>query len=220
MRYGSGKRGRRSIRLKEYDYTQPGAYFVTICTEGGRCVFGEIANAEMQLNDAGRMIKTVWDELPKRYGGVSMDAFAVMPNHVHGVVLLKDTRDGRRQGMTFTPNDGQPRGVAPTEDHAGEQGIDCAAVDGEKGKGRRAAMSLSDVVARFKSLTTKQYREGAEREAWPRFVGRLWQRNYYEHVIRSDEELNGVREYISANPMRWGMDGENPEGPHGRDRQP
>src|SRR6056297_3244370 len=88
MKYNSDIHHRRSIRLKEYDYSRAGAYFVTICTQNRECLFGGIVNGEMVSNDAGRMVQTVWDEIPLHYPGIEIDAFVVMPNHIHGIVVI------------------------------------------------------------------------------------------------------------------------------------
>ncbi|HID28413.1 MAG TPA: transposase, partial [Desulfobacterales bacterium] len=88
MKYNPEIHHRRSIRFKGYDYSQTGAYFVTICTQNRECLFGDIVNEKMVLNDAGRMIQTIWDEMPEHYFGVAMDIFQIMPNHVHGIVIL------------------------------------------------------------------------------------------------------------------------------------
>jgi REP element-mobilizing transposase RayT len=138
----------------------------------------------MGLNDAGGTVQSVWEELPQHYVGVNIDEFAVMPNHVHGIIVLQDYPD---VGATprGCPAAGQAQGPAPT-------------------------MSLSDVVHRFKSLTTARFRHAAAKSAWPGFCGRLWQRNYYEHIVRDDDELNRIRQYIVVNPLMWEMDRENP----------
>ena len=81
---------RRSIRLREYDYSQAGAYFVTICTRNRECLFGNIIDGEALLNDAGRMVQTVWDELPAHYANIDIDLFQIMPNHIHGIIILTD----------------------------------------------------------------------------------------------------------------------------------
>jgi REP element-mobilizing transposase RayT len=194
MRFDSDKRHRRSIRLPGYDYAQIGAYFVTIVTQGRVCLLGEVVNGETRLNDAGRIIQAAWDKLPDHYPGVECDEFIVMPNHVHGIIVLVDDSDsgidvgaGPRAcpGKAKPQKSGQPQGVAPT-------------------------MSLADVVHRFKTLTTKRYIDGVKASDWTPFAGRLWQRNYYEHVIRGENELNRIREYIRNNPLQWAMDRENP----------
>ena len=150
------------------------------------CLFGEIAKGEMKANDAGRMVLAVWKELSTHYLGVEGDEFVVMPNHIHGVIVLvgagpracPDAGSGNQDG-------GQPQGVAPT-------------------------LSLQDVVHRFKTLTTKRYADGVKQFGWTPFRGRLWQRNYYEHIVRDEESLNRIRQYILDNPARWAFDRENP----------
>nr|BAL59102.1 hypothetical conserved protein [Candidatus Acetothermum autotrophicum] len=186
MRADPERHHRRSIRLRGYDYTQPGAYFVTICTQDRMCLFGEVVHGEMRFTDAGRMVHDVWNDLPNHYPGVTIDAFVVMPNHIHGIVVLVGA--GPRACPEWV---GQPQGVAPT-------------------------MSLSDVIHRFKTMTTKRYADGVKQLGWPPFRGRLWQRNYYEHIIRDEESLHRIREYIRTNPLRWHVDRENPN-PTGTD---
>jgi putative transposase len=165
---------RRSIRLRGFDYSSPGGYFVTVCTREQLPLFGEIIRSEMHLNEAGIMASHAWSELPLHYAHVSMDLFVVMPNHIHGIIVLLER--------------GQARGPAPT----------------------KASLGLPDIVHRFKSLTSALYRQGANLGRWPKLHGPLWQRNYYERVIRSDAELATIRRYIRENPMRWEFDRENP----------
>jgi len=192
VRYDPEKHHRRSIRLKGYDYSQAGAYFVTICTQNRACLFGEVVDGEMRINEAGRMVQSVLDEMPTFYPGVEIDAFVVMPNHVHVIVVLvgatpcgRPTVGGQTQGRAQAQ--GQAQGPAPT-------------------------LSLPDVVHRFKTLTTKRYADGVKQLGWPPFPGRLWQRNYYEHIIRNEESLNRIRVYITNNPLQWDLDRENPVG--------
>ena len=181
LKYDPERHSRHSIRLAGYDYAHPGAYFVTICTKNRECLFGEIVEGIMRVNDAGQMIQSLWDELPQHYPGVDIDAFVVMPNHVHGIIALTPVE----AGPCTCPDNGRPRGAAPT-------------------------MSLMDVVHRLKSLTTARYRHGVAEQDWRPFPGKLWQRNYYEHIIRDENELACIRQYIIDNPMRWEMDRENP----------
>jgi putative transposase len=189
VRHYPTRHHRRSIRLPAYDYTQPGAYFVTVCTQNRECVFGQVVEGQMILGGPGQMVESVWRQLP-RYHGVNVDAFVVMPNHVHGIIVLAGAGPVATgfvgAGPRACPDMGQPQGVAPT-------------------------MSLPDVVHRFKSLTTARYRTGVLQGGWQPFPGRLWQRNYYEHVIRDEEDLNRVRQYIIDNPARWEDDIENPD---------
>lgn len=166
MMSGNSDRAHRfSLRLKGYDYTREGAYFVTVCSHGRTCLFGEVSEGHMELGAAGRMVQEVWDALPEHYPAVGVDAFVIMPNHVHGVILLD--------------------GVS--------------------------TLSLGDVIHRFKTLTTKRYSDGVSKAGWPAFSGRLWQRNYYEHIIRDEASLSRIRKYIAENPSRWAEDSENPD---------
>jgi REP element-mobilizing transposase RayT len=174
---------RRSLRLRGYDYPQAGVYFVTVCTQGRVCLFGEVVDGEMRMNEAGVMVKKVWEEIPRFYRGVALDEFVVMPNHVHGIIVLVGA--GPRACPGQKPHEGQPQGVAPT-------------------------MMLADVVHRFKTMTTRRYAAGVERGQWPAFERRVWQRGYYEHVIRDEPSLDAVRAYVADNPSRWAYDRENP----------
>ncbi|MBE0468422.1 MAG: transposase, partial [Methyloprofundus sp.] len=118
------KHNRRSIRLKGYDYSQAGAYFVTICTQNRDCLFGEIIEGEMVLNDAGKMVQTIWDQIPPHYPGIGIDAFIAMPNHIHGIVIVGAATGGRPGSGNYDSvhgqhghgqhGHGQPQGVAPT----------------------------------------------------------------------------------------------------------
>jgi REP element-mobilizing transposase RayT len=152
---------RRSPRLRGYDYTRSGFYFVTVATHDRRCLFGEIISAEMRANDAGRMIAGAWTEIPGHYPGVSVDTFVLMPDHVHGIVQLFESSDSAH------------------------------------------ALSLSDVMHRFKTLTTTRYIDGVNALGWPAFQKHLWARSYYEHVVRNEASLARIRAYIVENPVRW-----------------
>jgi putative transposase len=174
---------RRSIRLRDFDYAQAGAYFVTMVTQKRECLLGDVLDGQLKLNGAGKQIQSIWDQIPAHYPGVETDVFVVMPNHVHGIIVLVGA------GPRARPK-GQPQGVAPTEDDS--------------------ALSLPDIVHRFKTLTTKRYIDGVKQFGWRPFAGRLWQRNYFEHVIRNDESLDRIRQYILDNPARWEFDRENP----------
>lgn len=180
----AAKRGRRSLRLSGYDYAQAGAYFITICTEGRACLFGEVANGTMRLNAAGQLAVTLWNDLTPRFVGTELDAFVVMPNHVHGVIVLPD------------------RTATVGASLMGAQGNKAAT---------RAAPTVGDVVGAFKSLFTVEYIRGVKEYRWPAFDRRVWQRNYYEHIIRDEAELARVRRYIDENPLQWELDKENPQ---------
>jgi REP element-mobilizing transposase RayT len=224
MPYDPARHHRRSIRLAGYDYSQAGAYFVTIVTQNRLSLFGQIVDGEMHLSAAGQMVQRTWDEIPDHYPGVDIDAFVVMPNHVHGIIVLDP---GQPRGVAPTDHDvgAGPRAcpdIAPTDDvRAGPRACPDIAPTDDVRAGPRAcpddaattAQSLSDVVHRFKTLTTRRYTDGVKQCGWPAYPGRVWQRNYYEHIIRDEDNLNRIRRYIIDNPARWTADGENPARP-------
>lgn len=163
-------RNRRSIRLQGYDYSRAGAYFVTVCTQNRQCLFGENVDGKMALNDAGRMIQTIWNGLPEHYHHVELDEFVVMPNHLHGIIAIVGA------GLKPAPT--------PINQHG-----------------------LPEIVRALKTFSARRINEMRNTPG-----AKLWQRNYYEHIIRNDDELNRIREYIANNPSQWEMDRENPVG--------
>ncbi len=187
MTYNPDIHHRRYIRLKEYDYSCAGAYFVTICAWQRECLFGDIVDGEMLLSDCGWAVDTVWCELPERFKHVSLDEYVIMPNHFHGIILLADTVGalpaGRPDG-NCADKQGRAVGVAPTGPVSG---------------------SIGAIMAQFKSNVTKRINIIRDNTGCT-----VWQRNYYERVIRNDDELARAREYIVNNPFKWDLDQENP----------
>jgi putative transposase len=169
MYFDSAKHQRRSIRLKNYDYSQSGAYFVTICTLNRSSQFGPVVDGAVRLNDAGRVVQAIWDDLPKHCPGLELDAFVLMPNHVHGIVVI-----------------------------ASEPLLEV--------NSSSARSTLSKVVGRFKMTSAKEINFLRNTPGLP-----VWQRSYYEHVIRDEASLNRIREYIANNPFHWDEDQENPD---------
>jgi putative transposase len=194
--YDPDKYHRRSIRLKGYDYTRRGAYFVTICAQDRKCLFGSAADGVTSLNDAGRMVQRAWDQLPQRFTSLELDASVVMPNHFHAIIVFVGA-----PLVGALPDD-----VPPLVDAS-----DSARPDRAPTRGAPTTATLGAVVGAFKSLTTNEYGRGVRDLGWPPFQGRLWQRNYYEHIIRSEESLVQIRDYIFMNPQRWEWDSENPD---------
>ena len=180
---------RRRLRLKGYDYSQDGAYYVTICAQHRLCLFGDIVDGKIRLNTAGSAVQVTWNELPRRFAHLRLDAFVVMPNHVHGIAAFVGA------GLALPGDDGAARkGAASSTPTRGDAGNGAAG----------GAPTLGDVVRAFKSLSAIHVNRLLMRS------GPLWQRNYYEHVIRDEDELNRIREYITNNPMQWELDRENP----------
>jgi putative transposase len=168
---------RRSIRLKGYDYSLSGAYFITICVEGGACLLGSVAEDLMHENSAGVLVKNCWLALTDRFDGVDIDTTIVMPNHIHGIIFLS--------GVDEATTDSNPAG-------------DWAAT--------RAAPTLGDIVGAFKSITTNEYIRGIRDIGRPAYQGRFWQRNYWERIIRNERELDAIQKYINSNPANWKKD--------------
>ncbi len=173
---------RRSIRLKGFDYSQQGVYFVTICTQDREYVFGEIVKEKMRLNRTGEIVETVWRELLTHYQGVQTDEFVIMPNHIHGIIWLCDVGAGFPRPMSENGNHEQGAETAPLQRY-----------------------SLGQIVAYFKYQSTKQINHLRNVPGQG-----VWQRNYYERVIRNGDELFQIRQYIQENPLKWDLDPENP----------
>ena len=175
MKYDPDKHRRRSIRLKNYDYTQVGAYFVTICTSNRECLFGEIVDGEMRLNEWGEVVAQTWRWLTQQYWYVELDEWVVMPNHLHGIITIGDKVETCRGGSR----------TAPTTDTIKRK-------------------SLGRLIGAFKTVSTKRINK-IRRDP----NASIWQRNYYEHIIRSETGLNTIRRYIRYNASMWLHDEDN-----------
>ena len=167
-------------------------------------MFGEIVDGEMVLGDSGAMVETVWDELPNRFSNIDLDTFIIMPNHIHGIIDF----------CRWAPLVGaHPENVAQHGNGKHPENGNHGATTNRATTNRattRVAPTLGDIVGAFKSLVTVEYIRGVKQSGWTRFDGKLWQRNYYEHIIRNENELNRIRQYIMNNPSRWDLDRENP----------
>ena len=282
MAYDPKIHRRRSLRLKGYDYTQVGAYFVTIVTQNRLCLFGEIVGKEMRLNEAGEMVCGFWEALPQRFPAIEIDMFVVMPNHLHGIVVIKQSTDvgaglvparntnstEHRATTRVAPTNQNPAPdvenapntpnrttttvehtkltnvgaglvparntnstehrattrVAPTNQNpapdventptvpnrATTRVAPTGIMDGGVDSPITDRFALGDVIGAYKSLSTVEYTRGVKQMKWSPFHKRLWQRNYYEHVVRHDESLRQLQQYILDNPDQWAFDKENP----------
>jgi REP element-mobilizing transposase RayT len=166
MKYDSNKHKRRSIRLKWHDYSQNGAYFITICTQKRACLFGEIQNNAMILNKMGTIVFDTWYDLPNHNSHVLLDEFVIMPNHIHGIVMIGEA------------------GSEPAPTRHG----------------------LSEIVRQLKTFSSARINNLRNSHGIP-----VWQRNYYEHVIRNEKSFHAIREYIRYNPLNWISDKDNPK---------
>jgi len=184
MKYNPDIHHRRSIRLKGYDYAQPGAYFITICTHHRECLFGDVVDGEMRLNTFGKIVEWTWRDLPNHIVNIVLDAFVVMPNHVHGIVIIVDDHHMVGAGSEPAPTEPAPTEPAPTN---------------------RKRHGLPEIVRQFKTFSARRINKHRGVRGVP-----VWQRNYYEHIVRDENALNRIREYIRNNPFNWSMDQENP----------
>jgi putative transposase len=166
MQYDPEKHHRRSIRLKGYDYSQDGMYFVTICARDRTCLFGEIVEGSARLNPFGEIVSHCWEALPDHYSTVELDGLVVMPNHIHGILFLGE------------------------------------------GTGADKRHTLGEIVRGFKTFSAQRINEQREMPGTS-----VWQRGFYEHIVRSDRALERLRGYIWENPARWEMDRLHPDSP-------
>lgn len=193
-KFDPNKHHRRSIRLKNYDYASAGAYYVTIVTWHRDILFGEIVNGEMKLNQAGKMVQTELLEIEKRLAYIQLGAFIIMPNHIHIIIFILTPVGATRMGLsktnfietslqnkTIKSNDGSPLPRTPK------------------------SASLGTIISQFKSRVTKRLWNIKSLKSAP-----IWQRNYYEHIIRDEKDLQNKTDYIDANPLLWDEDDENP----------
>ena len=182
------KHHRRSIRLKDYDYSQAGMYFITIVTRGRECTFGEIIDGETRLSAWGNIVQQEWIRLSKRFPYLELDAFVVMPNHLHGIItIIENCSRGTGTNAVDSRKLTTPR--APTAERFGQPVVG----------------SIPTIVRSYKSSVTQRIMGtmGGSRNT-------VWQRNYYERVVRNEDELNRMRQYIQDNPLNWETDRENP----------
>ena len=155
--------------MRGYDYSQAGAYFVTLCVHGRECLLGEVAEREVRLSQIGALVEACWQELPRHYAHVDLGAFVVMPNHVHGVIFLTaDVGAGLKPAPTASTGKRHP---------------------------------LTEIVRALKTFSTRRVNTFRESPGLP-----VWQRNYYERVIRDEAELERINQYIVDNPASWADD--------------
>jgi REP element-mobilizing transposase RayT len=259
MKYDPAKHHRRSIRLKGFDYTTSGAYFITICTHHRECLFGEIVDGIMQLNALGQIAQRHWLKLPNHHRHLSLDKFVIMPDHMHGILVLHDApvgagfdgtvselttnglhkpaptsrHDGDRAGFDGTGSELTTNGVhkpaaaehhdcdwagfdntgselttnvspkpAPTSRHDCDNTMPELTANGSYKPAPTPASTkrhgVSEIIRGFKTFSARRINQMRRSPGIP-----VWQRNFYERIIRDDEAMQRIRRYIQANPSSW-----------------
>jgi len=204
MKYNPNKHKRKSIRLKGYDYSQAGLYFITICVQNRACLLGNIIDGKMNLNDAGVMVENEWLALVKRFSNIKLHEYIVMPNHFHAILEITDDPVGAT--LVVAPNnavDQQLRGYPSWVPQRRPQRISQSVMANKK--------TLGNMVGAFQSITTNEYIREVKNNNWQRFDKKLWQRNYWEHIIKNESDYNRIANYIIENPVKWERDKLNPD---------
>jgi putative transposase len=219
MKYNPKIHNRKSIRLKGYDYSQAGLYFVTICCQNRTHFYGRIENNIMQLNDAGKMIEKWYAELENKFPDIKCQQMVVMPNHFHCIIENvgadlsvrpntnndddnnKISNEPILGGISNKPILGRISGEPILGRISGEPTL--GRISGEPILGEHIGSPLRRVVQWFKTMTTNEYIRNVKSNDWKRFDRKLWQRNYWEHIIRNEKSYYRISEYIKSNPQRW-----------------
>jgi putative transposase len=216
MKYDPNIHHRHSIRLPTYDYSQPGVYFITVCAQNREYLFGEITDCKMQLNNAGRIAEKCWQEIPKHYPDFTLDKFIIMPNHVHGILFVKNPPVGANNHSPSLNNHSPSlNNHSPslnnhlTDNHWCDNSSRAKNFSPLRGcRPRRdpiqtcptgTSKTIGSVVRGYKIGVTKWFRQNTN-------VYSVWQRNYWERIIRDETELEKIREYIKNNPKQWESD--------------
>ena len=220
MKYNPQIHHRRSIRLQGYDYSQNGAYFITLCTHNRECLFGQIQNGQMILNEYGKMVEQCWNNLSNHYDNIELDAYVIMPNHFHGIILITDNVDNvdnvraiRELPIHELPIHELPIHELPIHElpihelprqRKHELPIhelpihELPRQQQKQRQQQRRKMLLPKIVGRFKTNSAKQINQMRNTPGIS-----VWQRNYYEHIIRDEKSLENIRNYIINNPAKW-----------------
>ena len=189
---------RKPTRLKEYDYSRSGYYYVTICTENREQIFGTIENNDIILNGVGNLIDQWWQKMFEKYDDISIDKYIIMPNHIHGIINIAVGATPCSRPIPCN------RPIKNNKNHTikGENTVSPLRKISNQYNG------LGQYISWFKRMTTNKYIYHVKTDGWKSFNKRLWQRNYYDHIIRNEKSLQEIREYIMNNPATW-VDDEN-----------
>ncbi len=183
--YDPRKHYRRSIRLKGYDYSSPGSYFVTMCVQDWVWMFGDVVDGEMSLSPYGKIAARCWEDIPRHFKNALLDEYVIMPNHVHGIIILR-YRDEEESQVGVQP-------VEPRLNNLTTQ------IEAQNRFQHIIPGSICSIIRSYKAAVTKICRESG-------LADFRWQRNYYEHIVMNYEALNAIRAYIRNNPAKWSID--------------
>ena len=178
-----------SYRLRGYDYSQPGFYFLTICTSNRQNLFGEITDNKMNLNNSGLFVEHCWKEISRHFSNIELDEYVIMPNHLHGIIVINPSNKGS-VGVQH---------VEPLRNSCAKQ--NCVP-NQQRDYQKVVPGSLGAVVRGFKSAVTRWFHNYSK-------VKTVWQRNFYDHIVRDECELARIRLYIRQNPEKWQFDWQN-----------
>jgi REP element-mobilizing transposase RayT len=188
MKYSPAIHHRKSICLQEYDYSEPGGYFVTLCTREKVRIFGEVVEDEVQLSPIGVIAKQCWDEIPKHFPNTQLDEYVIIPNHLYGIIILNDHgRDVQLNEMNNLVGVEYIQPLPKTFQYV-------------------ISKSLGSIIRTYKAAVSRECRKR-------KYYDSSWQRNYYDHIIRDDKDLDRIREYIIENPIKWYLDENNSNRP-------
>lgn len=217
-----GKYRIESTRAQWWDYSRNGAYFITICTNNRDNFFGEIHDGKMNLSEIGKIADQYWLEIPDHFPGIFLDAHIIMPNHVHGILMIDKMGEFGERRIVQTPKlgvstdasandgsatDGSSTNSTTTDGITNGSSTDCTATDGttnttglrtEKASQKWIPQSIGVIINQYKRICTIQ-----SRKLNPDFA---WQSLFHDHIIRNDQEFERIRNYILNNPAKWGMD--------------
>ncbi|MFN0293753.1 transposase [Pedobacter helvus] len=183
---------RRSIRLKGYDYSNEGLYFVTICCQNMAHLFGKVVSGQMQLNAAGLMVNEWIKKLENKFPDIRIDEYVIMPNHIHLIIENIGLHNPDAVRVDLCVNPSTDLCVDPNMHRQAE--------------GEHSGSPLHRVVQWLKTMTTNSYIKGVKTLGWEPFNKKIWHRNYYEHIIRDDRAHHNIAEYIKNNPLKWEAD--------------
>lgn len=220
MPYDPNKHHRRSIRLKGYDYSQSGYYYITLCVKNMDHLFGEIIDHQMIMNDAGKMVEKWFHKLDQKYPDIECGEYVVMPNHFHCIMHnngkgnpnMKNNTGIVRANVRANPcvcppelERGEHMGMLIPErgEHMGSP-VRWGECDAEEGE--HVGSPLRNVMQWFKTMSTNEYIRGVKTMGWKRFDGKLWHINYWEHIIRDQNSFDYISSYILENPKKWDTD--------------